>query len=167
MPSTRNEFLTKLSIVWIRLSEIREETRMGAGNNDDLKEQMARALKQALSYSQDTAVNIARIDERVATLKSSMEGLSKLLFVGNGKPSLVAQMVELGQSILMLQGEIASLTSGLSSLNSSVSQFKRDEQEMGKLHQSNRSARNIAVLSSVTSLIVALIAALALYITKH
>ena len=143
---------------------------MGAAHNDDdpsLKAEMAKALKQALNFSQDTAVNIARIDERVATLKSSMEGLSKLLFVGNGKPSLVTQLAELGQTMLMLQGEISSLTQGMGSLRNSIVQIERDGKEMEKIRQSNRTSIKVAIISAASSILVSIIGGLALYYARH
>jgi len=143
---------------------------VGAAHNDDdpsLKAEMAKALKQALNFSQDTAVNIARIDERVATLKSSMEGLSKLLFVGNGKPSLVTQLAELGQTMLMLQGEISSLTQGMGSLRSSIVQIERDGKEMEKIRQSNRTSIKVAIISAASSILVSIIGGLALYYARH
>lgn len=133
---------------------------------DDIVD-VIRSIRQILPFIQESMMNTARMDERVATLKTSIEKMSDLVFVGDGRPSLMSQFSDLGQSIASLRSDIFSLEKGLNSLTGTVTKMEHDQEEMDKLHQSNRNARNIAILSSITSILVAIIGAAVLFVSKR
>lgn len=67
------------------------------------------AVKTMIPAIQDTASNIARLDERVANVRSDVDKVSKIFFTGDGRPAIVTVIANLDQAVTSLQAVVSQL----------------------------------------------------------
>ncbi|WOL31353.1 hypothetical protein [Microcoleus phage My-WqHQDG] len=94
------------------------------------------ALKPLLSKIEDNSVAIASIDNRLYLLMEEVSKLQRILYEGNGQPSITARM--------------ATIETGLVSMKDSIYDQKKEAKEaitevMAKLHKVDKASSEIGI----------------------
>src|SRR5882762_9837462 len=105
-----------------------------------------RTIKEVIEPLKDVQKNVVAAYSASGQLKSSVDKLFEIVVTGDARPPLLTQLAELREKFITLSGEIATLTSGLSSIKNMIDAEKAKALEKVEAHQKEVRSTKLAHL---------------------
>ena len=102
--------------------------------------------------NRNTAIDY--INRDIVSIKNEVQNLSKLLRDGNGQPSIMQQVTTLSNDLVHLEGE---LKKDIYELRENITHCRHASSEKDKLSWQFKTAVLVALISSITSVLIVLL----------